>query len=230
MYRKTLVVTLMGIVLGMSARAQDLIVNGGFEDGSLGWTVEDPDNDDSTLIYNGTYMGASPHTGSWFVWGGEINPEGIPNGGLWHAGVVYQSGIETTPGVNYTLSFWIRNLAYDGPVNNELEVYWNDFGTGDGVLDAVNIAATPDYQQYLLNIVGGDGPGTLTFELFNPPTALLLDDVSIVPTASDSGPSDAPEPGTWMLFGSGLMLIGLWKYGRSEGTRPKPVVCSDSAE
>lgn len=230
MYRKTLVVTLMSLALGMSARAQNLIVNGGFESGTLGWTIGDPDGDQSTLIYNGNYLGAAPNTGSFFVWGGEINPEAQVPGETSHAGLVSQSGIETTAGVDYTISFWIRNLAYDGPVQNQLEVYWNNFGIGDGVLALVNIAATSDYLQYTVNVVGGDGPGTLTFEMSNPPTALLLDDVSMVATANSADTADAPEPGTWILLGSGLMLTGLRKYGRSGVKCLGAVMRPDSAE
>lgn len=176
----------------------NLITDPGFENGSTAWTILDPDGDNSTLRYSGNYLGALPNNGNWFIWGGEVNPEAPGEVGT-HAGTVAQT-IATTPGVTYVLSFWLRNLSYGGPAQNEAEVYWNSFPAGSEVADLVNIPATSNYQFYSYNVVG-TGSDTLTFELFNPPTAILLDDVSL---------TEAPEPALGGLVGGAIAMAFLF--------------------
>jgi len=186
------------------ASSLNLISDPSFENGT-GWTITDPDNDSSTLRYSGNYFGAAPHTGDWFIWGGEIEPDVGTGSSAQHAGTVQQTDIPTTPGVTYVLSFWLRNLGYDGPAINDAEVYWDTFPDGSPMVELTNIAATSDYQQYTYDVVG-TGSDTLTFELWNPPTAVLLDDVSL--TAS-------PEPSQGGLVGLAIgvaLLMGRLGY------------------
>ena len=184
--------------------AGTLIVNGSFENVTTGWQITDPDHNFSTSISSSTKFGAGSHSGDYYVWGGDTTPEGV-DPGVPHTGIVQQSGIATQQGVNYTLSFWLRNIPSNGNPINQLEVHWNNFGSPGSapVLAMANIVASANYQQYWVDVVGGANPGELTFELYNGPTALLLDDVSLTETV--------PEPDTWRLLGAGLLRVGIGK-------------------
>ena len=193
----------------------------------MDWFYLDPDGDSSNLRYSGGFMGATAHGGAYYLWGGEISPETSVE----HSGTTSQLGIVTQPGQMYTLSFWVRNLP-GSPAENSLEVYWQAtsqtfqsaigsggpttqqmldevaaFQTGTQRLRMENIAASDGsgadngYTQYQVQVTGS-GRDNLMFELYNPPTALLLDDVGLTESAT-------PEPSTFVLAGvAGLALLG----------------------
>jgi len=205
-------VALVLMLSSLAAHAStNLIINPGFSqfnlDGSsVGWTFNDPDGDGSNLPYNGNFMGATSHgSDGWFFWGGEITPEGINH----HPAYVEQVDIPTVAGQQYTLNFWMRDLSGvpddptntdTYPVNNSLEVYWNNVTPGSDVASWAQVQPTANYQQYTVYLTATSSSSTVRFEAFNPPTALLLDDISLT--------EGTPEPNTIFLFGgAGLAML-----------------------
>jgi hypothetical protein len=203
----------IGIAFATIGHAGNLVINGGFENGSTGWTITDPDGDGSTRVLCGNVAGAAGHGGNCYVWGGEVATN-------LDVATVTQTGIPVQAGVKYTLSFFLTNFpdTEQNPLNivdNELDIRWN----GIQIVEQMNIPITTQYTAYNLTVNGndGDGTGTLQFQLNNPPGALLLDDVSLQPQ-SVPPPSNTPEPATLLpgLF-TLLALAGfsLKRAGRS---------------
>lgn len=158
----------------------NLVTNGDFELCALtGWDQDPQDNefwcDNSS---NGDYYG--PHSGScYFYFGSSV---GYMQGFL-------SQQIATTPGAEYTLTFWFRNQPY-GSLDNRFVVKWN----GVPLLDQTNVDFNPlGYKQVSLQLTG-TGLDTLAFGGYNTQTYFDIDDVSLTLNVPPSGPTLSATP------------------------------------
>ncbi len=162
-----------------AAAYSGLVLNGGFETGDFfGWTL----NADGGLydlvdtFYQST-EGMQPHA---------------PSSCFARLGQMYKLGylsqtLATTPGGKYLLSFWLNSP--DGLTFNEFQVSWE----GNTLFSAINLPRTgPDPATSWTNlqfaVTATAGSTVLEFGFRDDPTALGLDDVSVVPA------SPAPIP------------------------------------
>jgi hypothetical protein len=170
--------SLLLLVLVPTARANNLVVNGGFETGDFtGWTVTGTDfygwNGISTNI---------PHSGTYSAYFG--NPTSL---------AYISQYVTTVPGQSYILTFWIAQQPSGYAPDNEAVLYWNGVEIGSGV--NLPVMTWTEEGAYLT----ATGTSTeLEFGAMDGPGWIALDDVDLESTA--------PEPAPVLLFGSGLLL------------------------
>jgi hypothetical protein len=118
--------------------------------------------------------------------------------------------IATTPGVKYTVSFWAAQTTQATGTDGMLEAFWgSNYGDGSNPLldlNATSGAATA-YQQYTFTETGiaGQDFSILEFHGLDANGAMLLDNVSV---------TAVPEPVSFSLVGSGLVLAGMRRRRR----------------
>ncbi len=171
----------------------NLIVNCSFETGDFtGWTQGG--NTSGTQV-TGILFGVDENT---------LQDETYdPNSGDYHAllGPVGSDGtlsqtFATTPGVDYAITFY---MASEGGSPT-------DFSAMFSSTTLLDLNPVPDqfYTEYNYTVAATASSSTLTFEFRSDPGFNLLDDVSVVVTGN-SAPASAPEPGTCVLLGAGLL-------------------------
>jgi PKD repeat protein len=150
-----------------------LVSNGGFETGDFsGWTLADSGIYGYDLVdtfYQSVPEGMEPYTGSYFA---RMGQSGAP--------AHLSQTLATTAGAHYLLSFALNSP--DGATPNKFSVSWN----GTILLSTTNLAAFgPNPALAWTNlqfVVTATGPATvLQFAIQDDPTALGLDDVSVLP-------------------------------------------------
>ena len=171
-------VVLLGLMTPSALRADNIVVNGGFETGDFsGWTY--PHNS-SYLKVNGN----TPYSGSYAAAFGAINN-------------VYDTvsqELATSKGTSYTLSFWLAN-TYDPYLESDsadFQVLWN----GTSLEDIITTTAF-GYTEFTFTVTG-TGKDVLSFEGYNDPSWTYLDDVSVDVT---------PEPSSIYLLGTALLVM-----------------------
>jgi hypothetical protein len=105
--------------------------------------------------------------------------------------------IPTTVGTQYTVDFYLANPA--GGTPNFFSV---QFGTAS--FSFTNFGAAFGWSEFDLTDTATSTETQLSFTFRNDPGYFLLDDVSV---SSSGGGGTTPEPGTFVLFGSGLVGI-----------------------
>jgi hypothetical protein len=200
-WTKTLFTIALLSGLSAAASAQNIVTNGGFEDGNLsGWTLEPSSN--SYLWAVGTSAvaaglvpnpGLVPNSGTYFAYTGCNNPGCLAYGSS-TANDLLQA-LTTVAGQSYTLSFYTSN---DGNNANpsELDVYWG--GTKVVGLNPVPGVA-PAYTMYTATVTATGTSTNLEFLGEQPPSWFALDDVSV---------TAVPLPASVWLMLSGLVGVG----------------------
>ncbi len=196
-----------------TARA-DLITDGGFESDTAGkgapssgaWTYTGASNQNTgvnqgpTQLVSGPSVG--PHSGSnWFGFGDALTE-------------TLSQTVATTPGTNYTLSYWVALTG--SSTGDQFQALWN--GTpisGSTITEKGNSSFA--YKQFTFTVTGAPvvTSGTLTFAANNNPAFWEMDDVSLL--------APVPEPSSMAL--GGLAALGMivpigWKWRRSKKTEP----------
>src|SRR5450432_1894829 len=148
---------LLLLCAGSAARAQEVVVNGGFETGTFSsWTATDSSGftnvgSDPLFAHSGTFhanLGASPNVGT------------------------LTQTLATTPGQTYTLSFWLANDgAAGGGEVNQFDALWN----GTPVLTQTNVAVSL-YTHYTFSLLAPTASTTLEFDYRNDDDFFRLDD------------------------------------------------------
>ena len=151
-----------------------LVVNGGFETGSFsGWILTDSGVYGYDLVDTfGQSLpeGMEPHSGSYFARMGQAGS------------LAYLSQtLATTPGASYLLSFWLNSP--DGLTPNKFLVSWNR----NTLLSLTNLPAFGSngpavaWTNFQFRVSATASATVLQFGIQDDPTALGLDDISVIP-------------------------------------------------
>jgi hypothetical protein len=175
------------LLLATSAFADTAqVLNGGFETGDFTDWTQFGDTAFNGVCPAGTCPGNyPPFEGTYAAYFGPVGD----------TGGIYQD-ITTVPGQQYTVSFYLAL-----PVGGTPNFFEVQFGTGS--LSLTNFPGTFDWGLFQFTDIATSTTTRLTFTFRNDPAYWFLDDVS----ATTSGLGTTPEPGTLVLFGSGLIGI-----------------------
>lgn len=176
-------------IAGGSAEAQNIVLNPGFENGSIlspwvasGWFATTSSGPGNT----------PPHSGTWAATTGCVGPGCVsqPN-----PASLFQD-LVTVAGQSYDLSYWF----HDAGIPSELMVFWN----GLQVQDLLNVNNCCVYQQYGVSGLVASGSITrLEYWGRQDPSYNRLDDVSVVASSVTA----TPEPASLTLLATGLVGV-----------------------
>lgn len=180
----------LSLAAGPALAAGNLVVNGSFEtDDFTGWTQFGNTGATSftgvaTVFADGTVPVHGDHQAF-------FGPLGS-NGGI-------RQDINTTAGLAYHISFFLRQQAGNGIAN-----FAADFGGQLITLGGAGPHANKPYGLHEFSVLGTGSPMTLEFSFRNDERFFMLDDVVV-----SEGRADAiPEPATWALLIIGFMGTG----------------------
>jgi len=176
-----------------------IIQNGGFETGDFSdWTLAGNPNS-STEFLNGVVGvgtladGSGPnfiHSGNYGAFLGDTN-------------LAYLSQtIQTTPGQNYLLSFWLDNPK--SGTGQQFLVDWNTNGVSTNQIYFISSPGILAWNQLAFVVKATDTNATLQFGAENPPDGFGLDDVSLLAVF---GPSFTSQPPTNLTILAGNTVV-----------------------
>ena len=179
-------VSLLGLGMTQSTRA-NLITNGGFETGDFsGWTVSGTDNE-----VEGSVPFISPHSGNYQA------QFGVKNNSI-------TQNVATTPGSSYVVDFWLAAKIYN-PVGGSVSVNWG----GSTVFSHLFLFGLHGYTEYTFTVNALSAMTALEFQFSNPQitsNTFYLDDVSITGRLARSVPDSGS---TFPLLGFALLGVGV---------------------
>jgi hypothetical protein len=152
MNKKILLIIAVLASAAVSARAQNLVINPGFESGDFnpGWT-----NNGGNFVNS-----ANSHTGTYAAWMGAVGSDGS-----------FQQSIATTPGQLYNVSFWLES---PGGTPNDFSASF----AGVTFYTITNAGAFP-YTQEVGNIMATSASSLLLFSARQDPSYWHVDDVDV---------------------------------------------------
>jgi hypothetical protein len=162
MNRKTLLFIIAVVAsAALSARAQNLVANPGFETGDFtGWI----NNSGGNFVNS-----ANAHTGTYAAWMGAVGSDGS-----------FQQSIATTVGQLYNVSFWLQS---PGGTPNDLSASF----AGVTFYTIANAGAFPYEQEVGLNIMATSTSSLLLFSARQDPSYWNVDDVDVHAVVPEPG-------------------------------------------
>lgn len=212
---------LAAILDAAPADASQLVADGGFEavnyGDKAGWPYLPGPIGDGWDVTGGlvNIMAGSratnylyyPQSGSQFAFLGHVNANGtLPNR--------ISQDLATTPGEEYTLTFYAKEVA-----NDNLRVTFGDQVLFDG---AGWTRTSTDYELFTYVVTATSASTPLTFAGGNGWTGagVRLDDVSVVPGAFPApNPEPTPEPSSLLV--AGLVAAWGWHRARSKAAQTR---------
>jgi hypothetical protein len=178
-----ILLTLCLLTVGTAALAQ--VNNGSFETGSFsGWTVSGDTAFVGVCDISTCPGGFAPEDGNFAAYFGPVGDNAS----------ISQS-IATTPGDQYSLSFYLAN-----PVGGTPNFFSVTFGNSS--FSFSNFGVAFGWQQFTLSTIATSDQTNLSFTFRNDPSYWFLDNVSV----SQAG-GTVPEPGSMALFGTGIVAV-----------------------
>jgi hypothetical protein len=184
--RIALVLSILGMGTAVLAHADNnLVTNGSFETGDFtGWTLSGDTTFTGVCNASTCPGGFPPEDGTYAAYFGPVGDT-----------ATISQMIATTPGDQYSLSFYLANPV--GGTPNYFDVTF-----GNSSFSFTNFGTAFTWQQFTLTTVATTDQTQLSFTFRNDPSYWFLDNV----TVQQSG-GTVPEPGTLALFGSGVLGI-----------------------
>jgi hypothetical protein len=180
---------------GLANAGDNLVTNGSFETGDFtGWTLSGDTTFTGVCNVSNCPGAFAPEDGTFAAYFGPVGDT-----------ATISQTIATTPGDEYSLSFYLAN-----PVGGTPNYFNVTFGNSS--FSFTNFGTAFTWQQFTLTTLATTDQTQLSFTFRNDPSYWFLDNV----TVQQSG-GTVPEPGTFALFGSGVLGMAGFarrKFGR----------------
>jgi hypothetical protein len=186
----------LGLVSVAASATPNLVVNPGFENDDVGWTISSImdiapfANLGTKYVHSGSYAARTNCVGH-----GCVSTLG--------SGSYVAQALNTTAGQSYDLSFWVGESS--GPIS-EFSVFWN----GQQIADVLNPANFSEkrgdgsmFQFTFQGLLANSNSTWLEVHGRQDPGGIAFDDFSVTPNGA------LPEPGTLAILGAGLGLLGV---------------------
>lgn len=186
MFAKLVRISLAVAVISFGTALLAQVQNGGFETGDFtGWTLSGDTAFTGVCDVSTCPGGFAPYQGTYAAYFGPVGDT-----------ATISQMIPTTPGVQYTLDFFLANPGGGTP---------NYFSAslGSAAFSVTNFGAAFGWTEFTISDLATTSSTELSFTFRNDPGYWFLDNVSV-----SSSQGTTPEPGTFVLFGSGLVGIG----------------------
>jgi hypothetical protein len=180
------------LVVTGAARADQIVVNGGFETGDFtGWSQSGAPG--SSLVTK-----SAPHSGMYAAY---LDANGV--------GSLSQT-LVTTPGDALHVSFWLKVNGDEGSGKNKGPQSSIQVQLGSTTLFSATDLSPGNYKQYTFDTTATGSSTNLVFTFSNQHNFFHLDDVSIDRTGGRIGPASAnPEPASLTLAAVGLFGVAV---------------------
>ncbi len=185
------------LLLARAAPAANIVVNPGFEQGTLGWNL-------GSVVW--VLRSASAPGG---VFAAFTGCRGVLCTASHDAGRSFlQQDLATVPGTDYVLSFWVGENAM---ATSAMAVFW------DGVLvaDVLNPANGALVQFSFSGLHASSAWTSLEVRGRQDPAAMRFDEFLVLPV----GTAAVPVPAPWGLLAPGLFMLAWrrWRCRRARG-------------